>query len=221
MTLEIRTNDLQATDVIIRDMGLVIEANGGSTLLETKQEIALAQQSQDLIDYCTDDAYGTDGSTLILNEGGTADVEQDLVEAVLAGEGAEKTVFSPINLSNSLIGEYNTASIPKNSSGNISFTVPRDLIILTSLDLIGIPETTQTGANIDLSSTYAGTGEVYNNHAETDTVITYDLVAGVLNELDISSVFSELAGGDKCGLGIVHNSLSGKIDYLGVRLIYR
>jgi hypothetical protein len=211
-------------------MGLVIEAYGGSADLTNKREIYLAYASQDLFNYCTDGAHGTDGSTLILNDGSTDDIPEELVDEVLAGGGGEKTVFAPINLSNATVGDYNTSSIPKNSTGNLTFNVPEDFLFLVSLEMIGIPEASETNADINCTSTYANVNEPYNQHQGSDEIdngadktgtLRFDLVANELNAMDIATVFPELAAGDKCGLFISHNSINGKIDYLGVKLVYR
>jgi len=86
-TLTIRTNDSQVTSVKVSDMGLVILA-GGATTEETftssadKEILDLAAKSVDLRELCTDDAYGTDSSTLIIGNG-SSDVDQIAVDSYL------------------------------------------------------------------------------------------------------------------------------------------
>ena len=103
----------------------------------------------------------------------------------------------------------------------MNFDIPDDFESIVALDILGIPAATAIGEDIDLFSTYSGGGEPYNQHEESDTIITFDTVANQINAFDILSVFSEIEPNDICGIQVDHNSISGKVDYLGVRMIYR
>ena len=90
----IKTNASQATDVLIHDMGIVIPASGGSETLVTQGDLDSARLSRDLLTLCTDDAYGSGSSTLILNDG-TSDILQifaaDIISnAAISGTGSFK-----------------------------------------------------------------------------------------------------------------------------------
>lgn len=87
MTFIIKTNPLQATDVLIRDMGLVILASGGSETLLDFRDLEAARLSTDLITLSTDDAYGVGSSTLILNNG-ISDIPQSSVSTFVSGAGS-------------------------------------------------------------------------------------------------------------------------------------
>jgi len=66
MAIEIYSNNLRTTEVLIRDLGIIIPGNGGFETLDNREIIAEARDSNDLLNFLTDDFYGTDGSTLIM-----------------------------------------------------------------------------------------------------------------------------------------------------------
>jgi hypothetical protein len=82
----IRTNNSQATDVLIGDMGIIIPNSGqlSDEFTETR-EIQIAQESVYLKAFLTDDAYGVNSSTLILvRDDGITDIPQSEVLIYLA-----------------------------------------------------------------------------------------------------------------------------------------
>lgn len=85
-TLIIKTNASHPTDFLIADVGIFIPAFGGSETFDTeldKDRILYLQISTSLINAVTDDAYGTDSSTLILNDG-SVDIDQHEARSFLA-----------------------------------------------------------------------------------------------------------------------------------------
>lgn len=74
-TVIVKTNVLQGSSVLIKDVGVSIPASGGSETFTNTDEISQLQLSRDLRDYLIDDAYGVGSSTLILNDG-TSDLAQ-------------------------------------------------------------------------------------------------------------------------------------------------
>jgi hypothetical protein len=80
--ITIKSNASQATAVLIKDMGIVIPALGGSETLTEFRAILRAQRSGDLRALLIDDAHGADSSTLILNDG-VSDVPQADASACL------------------------------------------------------------------------------------------------------------------------------------------
>lgn len=82
--LTIETNSMQVADVLIRDMGLLIPGGGSNVVLSDIVDLEYARVSQDLRDLVTDDAYGTNGSTLILLDG-TAEIDVNDVDSFLNG----------------------------------------------------------------------------------------------------------------------------------------
>jgi len=101
-----------------------------------------------------------------------------------------------------------------------SFVIPPDLRALGEILLCGFPDTTEDNASIDLYSNYCFLGEQGDANAETDTSINFDLVAGQLVELDVSSVFTGVQKNHYCGLKIDHNLSSGNINYMHIKINY-
>lgn len=83
MTVTIRTNASQATDVLVRDLGFTVPSGGGSVSFSGQDELDWISNSDSIRILSTDDAFGAGSSTLILSENGT-DVSQEDVDAFLA-----------------------------------------------------------------------------------------------------------------------------------------
>lgn len=74
-TLIIKSNASTVSDVLIPDVGVLIPSGGGTETFTENDEIFELQESIDLRDFLTDDAFGAGSSTLILNDGVT-DIDQ-------------------------------------------------------------------------------------------------------------------------------------------------
>jgi hypothetical protein len=73
-TVVIKTNALQVTDVLLNDLGFLIPNSAGTVSFDTITDYdwaAKLQNSKDLYTYLTDNAFGANDSTLILNDGGS------------------------------------------------------------------------------------------------------------------------------------------------------
>lgn len=117
-------------------------------------------------------------------------------------------------------GAYRGRSITSSGDHNFTFVVPAEFDALISIELYGIPESSFTSQDIDLDSNYGGLGENYQTHVEADHTGTY---SGVINSgfsLDLSSVFSALSAGDRCGVLVDHNVIGDTINYLMIVLNY-
>lgn len=136
-----------------------------------------------------------------------------------AGAG-ERTVFFNPDF-NAAYGEYRTRSIAGIGGHQFSFSVPDDFGELISLGIEAIPIGNFTDQDIDLVSNYHGEGENYQIHSESNITGIYSGVAGVGFDLDISSVFSDLSPGDRCGVFVDHNGIGTTIHYLQVKMVYR
>jgi hypothetical protein len=66
-SLFIRTNTSQLTDVLIEDIGVLIDISVTGNEFSTQYELNLCRFSSDLLALSTDDAYGADQSTLLLS----------------------------------------------------------------------------------------------------------------------------------------------------------
>lgn len=75
-TLIIKTNASHLTDLLIKDIGIIITSTGGFETFTDNVEIKEIQKSSNLRSYIIDDAYGADSSTVILNDG-VGDIPQE------------------------------------------------------------------------------------------------------------------------------------------------
>jgi len=94
-TIIISTNASQATDFLIRDLGFLVPASGGSVTFTDLGNINDIKNSQDIRIYTNDDAFGPNSSTLIINDG-TNDIAQDQVDTFLNGTFSIETLFLAI-----------------------------------------------------------------------------------------------------------------------------
>lgn len=81
-TLIIKTNTNQLTDVLIKDLGFNIPASGGSLTFNELEILDQIGLSVNLRELATDDAFGVNSSTLIINDG-TSDISQLRVSSFL------------------------------------------------------------------------------------------------------------------------------------------
>jgi hypothetical protein len=118
------------------------------------------------------------------------------------------------------VGDYAGVSVGANASVNITLQFPPDFSSLTTLLVFGIPTNTFVDEDIDLTSSYAAAGELYNNHQESDTTSLYSGTADTIMTIDISGLFTSAAGGDIAGIQIDHNAIGTSINYLGLAMGY-
>lgn len=163
------------------------------------------------------------GADLIIIEDSAASNAKKRVKlSNLPAGGGDKEVFFQASYA-AVHGDYNVVAVSTNGTESFTFFVPYDFTTLTSLVLVGIPSAgaAGTGKDIDLTSDYAGNGQLSTTHSESDAASTYDTgSADTIFELDVSGVFSSIAAGDYCGLKINHNAVGGAIDYLGIKMRY-
>lgn len=77
-TVIISTNAAQATDVTIADMGVIVPSGGGSLTFTDRLDIFNISESDDLRSLATDDAFGVNNSTIIVNDGVSDIAQADL-----------------------------------------------------------------------------------------------------------------------------------------------
>lgn len=80
--LVLRTNVGQATEVLIPDAGVEVPASGVPVTFESLDVLMELAQSVDLVALAQDDMFGVGSSTIIVNDG-TSDIDQDLVDEFL------------------------------------------------------------------------------------------------------------------------------------------
>lgn len=122
------------------------------------------------------------------------------------------------------LGSHRIQNIGATSNANFEFRLPGDFDSFVSLDLELTPTAAGSagpGKDIDLVSTYGGSGELYNIHTETDNTSTYDTgTQNVITSIDISGVFTSASASDVCGINVDHNGVGGNIAYFGIALTY-
>ena len=159
--------------------------------------------------------------SLILQYDGTSNRWRAPATSRGSSAGEVKTLFTQFGSNSaSAVGDHNTVSLGANASINLEARIPPDFNTLISIAAVMIPGASNTTANIDLSSTYAAVGEVFNNHAETNTTITYNLVADEITLLEASSVATSLAANDFIGIEFDQNAIGSASNYLGIVLTY-
>jgi len=95
VTIVVKTNAGQGTDVLIRDLGFLVPASGGSVTFTDIGSISAIRSSRNLRTLATDDAFGAGSSTIILNDG-TNDIDQNLIDSFLNATDSITTLFLTI-----------------------------------------------------------------------------------------------------------------------------
>lgn len=96
-TLTIKTNVSQATDVLIRDMGILIPNSGGSASFTDTDSFSDASLSKNLRTYVTDNAFGAGSSTLIVADGSNDIAQADALNFLLQLGGGTRTIQSTVD----------------------------------------------------------------------------------------------------------------------------
>lgn len=98
-----------------------------------------------------------------------------------------------------------------------SFYIPKDVQNIDGIYLVYIPEQTIIGEGLSIYSDYGAVGEAYNNHSESDVTVIIDMTLDQITSVDVSSVYSSLAGGDYCGLSVTWSlGLGNDVNILGI-----
>lgn len=118
--LTIRTNVSQATNVLIKDIGLIIPSGGAVQTFTRRFELKQLIQSKDLVTLATDQAFGANSSTLIIGNG-NADLP------VNSGNPIDQLSFLAGGLSFLSVTATNTITTTSSTDvlmTNMSITVP-------------------------------------------------------------------------------------------------
>lgn len=163
-TIIIKTNASQATDILIRDLGFVIPSDGGFvtfTDLDIIQEIKL---SSDLRIYATDDTFGVNSSTIILNDG-TNDIPQSNLESFLTEVGS--TNKSSYSLA--VVGKLSSISLPQIKIGS---EIINESKLLTSFKAIrGVAgENGTTTIQLEINGNLVGSSLSWTTSDSDDTL---------------------------------------------------
>lgn len=116
-------------------------------------------------------------------------------------------------------GDYRNRSVDDGAQFRFVFFAPHDFNTLVSLQVIFIADTAITGTGLNLNSDYGAIGENYSNHSESQNNVSVSASAGDIVAGNLSSVFSNLAAQDFCGIRIRFNTgTTNKV--LGILLRY-
>jgi len=134
---------------------------------------------------------------------------------LLATSGLNRVVIFPGDL-NSNFDTYRVRSIGGSGLGNFSFIIPATFDSLVSINLVGIPGSAIVAQAIELENNYGELGEQFDDNTEIDLTQTITVGDGEISLIDVSSVFSGVAGGDACGLEINHIGIGASINYIAL-----
>jgi hypothetical protein len=170
----------------------------------------------------------TRGSLAIWDDGGTSDGR--LFKKFGSGNlnWVELPTIKEINIAatdyNTNNLNYRTRSVASTGSQRFTFIIPTDFTTLISMQLLASVSVGAAGPGrqISLISNYGKSNEEINLNIEINT-LTLDLtgMSNLHKEIDISSVFTGIEAGDRCGLLVDHLAILGSIDYLSLKLRYR
>lgn len=117
-------------------------------------------------------------------------------------------------------GDYRVQNISGTGAFRFTFDVPDNFVSLVSLVMRCIAQADVVDESIELFSDYGTPGELFDANSEDDTTSLFSFTEDEIAELDISSVFTNLAAGQSCGVFIDHKGIGTSIKYLGVRMVY-
>lgn len=115
-------------------------------------------------------------------------------------------------------GDYTTYAIGTTSSARFSFAIPAGFSSLTAIEVIVIPDASET-IQYDVLTDYAAVGQAHTTHSGSITNGTLGVTANQIAAVDISSTVSSLAAGDL--VGIDFQSDTDFIYVLGLRVKMR
>ena len=173
-TLIIKTNPSQNTNVLIKDMGLIVPQSGGQITIVGLKELERAQISDNLLQLTQDDAYGAGSSTLILNDGGGNIAQADVPEFLLNLQTITgNTLFSVCAGQD---GRLSDARIPTGpAGGDLRSTYPNPVVHRSSQDFSFtsvITPTQITSTQNDYSPTGLATATVLRLSSDTIRSVT-------------------------------------------------
>jgi len=147
-----------------------------------------------------------------------------LVNIVERGEAPstlpKEAFFRPERVNS--VGDYKVKALGQGGSENFTFTVPIDFVSLVALEWIFSPTNTiAAGRTLDLNSDYGTIGEIIQNNSESSLALPIIGNSNTFTALDISSVFSNITGGDVCGVNINLNNIGTPLEVFGIRIRYQ
>jgi len=159
-TLVIKTNASQGTDVLIKDLGFLVPNSGGSVTFTDIPNLQDCNTSVNLRSLTTDNAFGANNSTLILNNG-TSDIPQaqasDYLSYAAGAQGSTGIAgVTGIFGQTGLLGTNGQTGIRGNTGALLAGTVGR-----TGLSTVGLTGT--QGVTGFQSTGIVGITGIHNN----------------------------------------------------------
>lgn len=115
---------------------------------------------------------------------------------------------------------YAGATLGADSAGNFTIFIPDDLLEIISVDLIVIPDGTESNVTINLSSNYAAVGEGKTENSENGGVEP-SFQVDQLQSIDLSGVLSGAEAGDYAGITVTNMSVTTGFTVLGIKIKYK
>lgn len=137
----------------------------------------------------------------------------------LPSSSSDKYVYIPCE-PNSNFNNQRTRALGSSANYRFNFAVPNDFVSLVSAVLIMTPGATNATADIDLDSNYGAIGQSPTTHVESNSVLTYNITAGIKFGINIATVLTNLGAGDTGGVLVTHNGIGGTSEYEGILIRY-
>jgi hypothetical protein len=88
------------------------------------------------------------------------------------------------------------------------------------LDLVYIPSGTFTNKDIDLFTSWASDGQLYNTNSASDTTSVYSGTINVFGKISLASLYPGATAGQRAGVRVKHNTIGTTLNYIGLILAY-
>ena len=135
-----------------------------------------------------------------------------------------KKLFVPVTYGTngiSLDGTYAVAALTAlGDKAAITFIAPSDFTAIVTATVLVIPQMSNAAANWDIYANYAATGQAQDTHAQFDTTTTYNVTDNQLYEVNISSILTSLAAGDRVGFYLNLGDATHDVNVVGAIFEY-
>ena len=114
-------------------------------------------------------------------------------------------------------GDFPIAVRANTAAWEVLFYMPLDFISLTAVDLVMIPDATET-VQLDVTTEFGAAGESSTTHSDSLTNETLAVTFGIITEFDLSEALTGIGAGDYVGMDF--NSDTTSLQLLGLRVKY-
>lgn len=176
------------------------------------------------INAITEKAIPIDADLLLIEDSADSNNKKMVQVGNLPSAGTKEFIVYPKLASGPLagtpdvVGDFPADRMGGSEETQFVFFIPNDFSSVTSIEVMIIPDTTET-IGYDLTSDYGAVGEVYNFNSESSLTQTLAVTINVITEIDVSGVFSSVAAGDYCGLRLISNT--SDLEVVALRFKYQ